>query len=561
MSTVTPVEPALDVASADELDWNDEADVIIVGWGAAGACAAIEARAAGASVRVIDRFSGGGASVLSGGVVYAGGGTPQQREAGYADSPEAMADYLRHEVQGAVSDATVLRFCRDSVANLQWLQAHGVMFGATMPATKTSYPPDGAYLYHSGNEVVPAYAGQTGTPPPPRGHRAVARGQSGAVLYAALKGATLKAGAQPVTQTAVRRLVRERGTDGRPGRVVGVQAWQMPAGDPRTRRHAELEQQVAAWRLTRPAKAAQARSDAAALEQQAAQPVFLRARRAVVLATGGFIYNPALMAEHAPGFRRGWPIGGAGCDGSGLRLGQSVGGVPEGLSNVSAWRFITPPSAWPRALVVNARGERFCNEQVYGATLGHHIVARQGGKAWLVMDARLRRQALRESLVGWLFKGLWTFQALPALVLMLLSPARGRTLADLAGRIGADPQSLQASVAAANAAASGESEDPFGKSPDQRQRCDQGPFFALDISIGSRTFPLATLTLGGLKVNEDDGHVRDQHGHDIPGLYAAGRTAIGLPSGHYVSGLSLADCVFSGRRAGRAAAGEPTGRG
>jgi 3-oxo-5alpha-steroid 4-dehydrogenase len=40
----------------------------------------------------------------------------------------------------------------------------------------------------------------------------------------------------------------------------------------------------------------------------------------------------------------------------------------------------------------------------------------------------------------------------------------------------------------------------------------------------------------------------------VPGLYAAGRTAVGLCSHSYVSGLSLADCVFSGRRAGRRAA-------
>ena len=90
-----------------------------------------------------------------------------------------------------------------------------------MPAHKTSYPPDGVFLYYSGNEVVPACAGSV--PPVPRGHRAVAKGQSGATLYAALKASTLRSGAQAVTQAAVRRLVRERGPDGRPGRVLGVE--------------------------------------------------------------------------------------------------------------------------------------------------------------------------------------------------------------------------------------------------------------------------------------------------------------------------------------------------
>ena len=87
-----------------------------------------------------------------------------------------------------------------------------------------------------------------------------------------------------------------------------------------------------------------------------------------------------------------------------------------------------------------------------------------------------------------------------------------------------------------------------------RHEFQGGSLFAIDISIKQKMFPLAVLSLGGLKVNEDSGAVIDGAGHDIPGLYAAGRTAIGIASSRYVSGLSLADCVFSGRRAGKAAA-------
>ncbi|MBX9638961.1 MAG: hypothetical protein K2X97_04305 [Mycobacteriaceae bacterium] len=46
----------------------------------------------------------------------------------------------------------------------------------------------------------------------------------------------------------------------------------------------------------------------------------------------------------------------------------------------------------------------------------------------------------------------------------------------------------------------------------------------------------------------------DAVGAAIPGLYSAGRTATGICSNSYVSGLSLADCVYAGRRAGRHAA-------
>jgi 3-oxo-5alpha-steroid 4-dehydrogenase len=84
---------------------------------------------------------------------------------------------------------------------------------------------------------------------------------------------------------------------------------------------------------------------------------------------------------------------------------------------------------------------------------------------------------------------------------------------------------------------------------------DQPPFSLIDCSVRPRlAYPAPMLTLGGLVVAEDTGQVRRADGSVVPGLYAAGRTAVGLCSHSYVSGLSLADCVFSGRRAGRNAA-------
>ena len=73
----------------------------------------------------------------------------------------------------------------------------------------------------------------------------------------------------------------------------------------------------------------------------------------------------------------------------------------------------------------------------------------------------------------------------------------------------------------------------------------------MDISINSTMAPLPCLTLGGLVVNEETGEVLDQANNEIPGLYAAGRTAVGICSNIYVSGLSVADCIFSGRRIGQ----------
>jgi 3-oxo-5alpha-steroid 4-dehydrogenase len=168
----------------------------------------------------------------------------------------------------------------------------------------------------------------------------------------------------------------------------------------------------------------------------------------------------------------------------------------------------------------------------------------------LVLDGKLRAQAMRQCLFG----GLWAFQSLPALAMLLFSAKKAATPEALAARIQVDPSKLRASLDAANAAARGEREDAFGKSADMRHDMAGGPFYALDISIGVPTFPLAVLTLGGLMLDETNGQVLDTAGQRIGGLFAAGRAAVGLPSSRYVSGLSLADCVFSGRRAGQAAA-------
>jgi 3-oxo-5alpha-steroid 4-dehydrogenase len=77
----------------------------------------------------------------------------------------------------------------------------------------------------------------------------------------------------------------------------------------------------------------------------------------------------------------------------------------------------------------------------------------------------------------------------------------------------------------------------------------------MDISLDARLLPCTVLTMGGLVVDEATGAVLRADGTAIGGLYAAGRTAVGVPSHLYMSGLSIADGVFSGRRAARAILG------
>ena len=84
------------ITEASEISsWDEEADVVIVGMGSAGSCAAIEAAEAGASVLALDRASGaGGTTANAAGHFYLGGGTRVQKAVGIEDDVEDMYRYL-----------------------------------------------------------------------------------------------------------------------------------------------------------------------------------------------------------------------------------------------------------------------------------------------------------------------------------------------------------------------------------------------------------------------------------------------------------------------------------
>ncbi len=517
-------------------DWDDEADVVVVGFGGAGACAALAARGVGADVLVVDRFTGGGATAISGGVVYAGGGTHIQEAAGVVDDVDAMYAYLSLEVGDAVAPATLRRFCEHSRENLRWLELHGVPFEGSLCPVKTSYPSDRYFLYLSGNEALTPY--REAARPAARGHRAVGSGLPGANFYAPLRASTLAAGARLACYSRATELVCEG------GRVTGVVVQRIDGAAARLR-HRLLARAATKTNPYHPRTARGMRRRIVAIEERYGRPVRIRARHGVVLATGGFIYDRDRVASLAPGYRPGFPLGTTSDDGGGIRLGERAGAATARMDRVSAWRFINPPEAFTRGVIVDASGRRYVNEQLYGAAIGQAMVERGGGAALLVIDHALWRAARRQIGGG---QTHW-FQTAPTLLNLYVNARKAASIAALGARCGI-PR-LRDTVAAYNE----QGTDPFGKST--HARLETPPFYAIDCGIASRRFPCPTLTLGGLVLDEESGAVRRPDGTSIPGLFAAGRAAVGVCSHQYVSGLSIADCVFSGRRAGNHAAGCP----
>jgi len=523
-------------------DWDEQADVVVVGFGAAGACAAIEAAEAGAGVLVVDRFGGGGASAVSGGIVYAGGGTAVQRAAGVEDTPEAMYDYLSQEVGDAVSPATLRRFCTGSAEQVAWLAARGVPFEGSLCPHKTSYPTNRYYLYYSGSELSESDRAT----PAPRGHRARGKGTSGAVLFARLAATARDRGVLVRTQTSAARLVTDPD-----GQVTGVECRTL-AGAPwwvRTA-HRVLHRLSVTPGLYVPQLSRALRKPVTRLETRYGRRLLVGARRGVVLAAGGFVSNRQLVREHAPAYRIGLPLGTTGDDGTGIRLGTDLGAATGKLGRVSLWRFLTPPAALLHGLLVDRDGRRVCDEARYGAAIGDAVLHRAGGRAWLLVDHAVLTEAHRQIRS----QTLW-FQRIQAWWLLTVDRVSASTVAGVAARAGIDAGALQATVAAYNAAAQAGKRDPAGKPAEFVRTLTEPPFSLIDCSVRPRLAqPAPMLTLGGLIVDEETGHVLRPGGTALSGLYAAGRNAVGICSNSYVSGLSLADCVFSGRRAGQHAA-------
>ncbi len=525
------------------MNLSDTYDVVVVGFGTAGACSAIAAAENGARVLVVDRALGGGASALSGGIVYAGGGTAYQRAAGYHDDPENMFNYLRLEVNGVVDDETLREFCEGSVERLQWLERHGARFGSSLCDYKTSYPTDGHYLYFSGNEK--AYPYNRHAVPAPRGHRQIAKGMSsGRVLWQALRNAALRLGVTFLPMTRIEDLLIVD------DQVRGVRGRTLSDDASLAATHFRYSTAAGA-KLTNWVPPAGRRFTASAdrVFQSNAQPITISAN-AVVLAAGGFVFNNDMLRRHAPEYSLVSPLGTAGDDGTGILLGAKAGGSTAHLNRVTAWRFISPPSAMIEGITVGISGERIANEDLYGATHADIMIRKFGGKGFLVLDGPTWKRARRQ-----LRTQTQLFQKATMFPAFTVAHRTASTISELADKLGVSRSGLIATVSAYNNAIACGTSDPAHKAPELCAPLLHPPFYGVDISLKSASTDfMPGLTLGGLVVEPASGRVQGETGVPVPGLYAVGRTAIGVCSNSYVSGLSLADCVFSGTRAGQHAA-------
>src|ERR1700742_2192 len=127
MSTEIPAK----VSAATVDSWSDDVDVVVIGFGIAGGCAAVSAAAAGAQVLVLERAAvAGGTTSMAGGHFYLGGGTAVQQATGHSDSVEEMYKYLVAVSREPELDK-IRAYCEGSVEHFNWLEELGVAFERT----------------------------------------------------------------------------------------------------------------------------------------------------------------------------------------------------------------------------------------------------------------------------------------------------------------------------------------------------------------------------------------------------------------------------------------------
>ncbi|MBP5463996.1 MAG: FAD-binding protein, partial [Treponema sp.] len=179
----------------------------------------------------------------------------------------------------------------------------------------------------------------------------------------------------------------------------------------------------------------------------------------------------------------------------------------------------------------NREGKRFGNEMATRDVMSADVLAQTGKTAFLLFD-----QSVRESLKaieGYAKQGLLT---------------EGATPAELAGKLGMDAATLEATVAAYNGYQKSGSGDPdFGRKANEMPRAlEKGPYYAVEVG------PAIHHTMGGIKINTK-AQVITKSGTAVPGLFAAGEVTGGVHGGNRLGGNAVADICVYGKIAGDSA--------
>lgn len=528
--------------------WDSQVDVVVLGTGGAGLAAALTAAANGASVAVYEKApTVGGTTAVSGGITWI---PAHDRLAGTELSVGDALKYLEAQSLGAMDRDLVETFVRTGPAMLDYLEQHSDLrfeiaegFPDYKPELPGGRPGGGRSLnakpfdlavlgeWHDRITAFPLDFSNVGIDAETKAriHATVDDSLAepcvaGTALIAGLLKGLLDHGVTPVTQARAVELI------GSAEGITGV-------------------------RINHDGKDIQ-----------------VRARRGVILGTGGFEWDPQLVEAYLRGPMRG-AVSPPNNTGDGLRMAMAHG---ADLANMGeAWwvpivqipgdtlggrprsRSVRLERTRPRSIIVNRAGKRFLNEAgEYNSMAGpfHHLDPRAGylnDPAWIVFDAQhLKRYG---------FLGVDPDGPAPDWF------NESASLDDLGAKLGIEPEGLVRTVDAWNTNVAEEKDPDFGRGASAYDGywgdpaaatpalqtlgpLDTAPFYAVPVAVG------AMGTKGGPRTDRD-GRVLHVSGKVIPGLFAAGNAMAGVTGKAYGgAGGTLGPAMTFGYRSGYAAA-------
>jgi succinate dehydrogenase/fumarate reductase flavoprotein subunit len=492
MSEQAKTNPSQPRHSREVTQWDIETDVAIVGFGGAGGCAAIEAADAGSDVVIFELASAsGGSTAMSSAEIYMGGngGTRVQKACGFEDSTEDMFTYMMMSAGPQADEAKIRNYCENSLAHFDWLCDLGVPFKDSFHQERAIMCLTDDGLLYTGSEK--AYPFKEHAKPAPRGHNLYIEGDNGGPLFMKIVTENVEKRDKVRVEYDTRALTLIIDDD---DRVSGL------------------------------------------VIRQNQQELNVKARQGVILCAGGFNMNEEMLKKYAPKLSAGnEPIGNPGDTGSGIQMGMSVGGAAinmhEGFISIPYY----PPASITGGIVINDKGQRFINEDVYHARLGQAVLDQPGDRFYFILTVEQYGDYEKMNFMGASIAG------------------TGETIEELEEELGLRKGTLEATVGIYNEDVEAGEDTQFHKAAEWLEKLEL-PLVALDITPGRGVF-VPYFTLGGLDTLPT-GEVVDARRQVIPGLYAAGRTACGVVrrADGYSSGMSVGDATFSGRLAGRQAA-------
>lgn len=400
--------------------WHGESDVVVVGFGAAGAAAAYEAALAGAKVTLLDTSAtGGGDTAISGGYIFMGGGTGLQQNTGYQETAEQMFQVVR-AMGGDGADPNLIKiWCERSVDLYNWLtSAVGVQYDPTsLSFSGMEQHAEFKPLAPNGNPVPHCHLALGGAP-----------FRGGAFLFAKLSALVLGKGITFKGQTKVTRLIQHPVTK----HVIGVAA-----------------------------KAV----DATGKILPDAPEQFFKAARGVVIATGAFSANREMMARHNPQLLSFYHWAQSNADGSGIQLAQEGGADVRFMKTWWNMAFAAVSPTTARSVIVTPKGLRFVAEDGNFYWLGYHLVA-QHPIAYSIFD---------QSVMGGGVAAEGTLSA--GSIDELVDAINARDGIDMS------PEVLRATIDAYNLLANDQGSDPvFRKSPEFVVPLLTPPYYAVKLT-------------------------------------------------------------------------------